>query len=433
MRFCFAIASVLATASVWATAALADASASRFGWETYAEFETAATNALIETNNMLDPDFTNAVHRFAQETTDENARRTAVLFEVFCSGQAGSVLPDSSVLVCETACSNLLHAATNGTLRWQDVQAASYWVEWQSVNGHPEQAFVRATNLLWSVSEKPWSKPSPTMQIALERFLNLHDVGLLSPEKTFCLDATRCAARMGDWNAVSNLLKVLYVPLRTVLFELGETSAMTDEEFDVKASTFFDYGDIFFDAAFTNFLVAASTNGTDYQQVSARMLLAIGCLEPQIPERLGDFVAVASSALDDIPGSHNPSNLWPSFLLGTEYVSYLCELNRPEDGYAIATNLLATFQALEIHEPTSPLWELAKRHVGMGDATLRETILFMTAGSAALSGDWNAASNLSASLPAPLQAELFELNDEDLCPEFLPPLSDMPQPSPPKP
>ena len=406
-----------------------------FGWETVAEFEVAATNALVETTPLRDPAFTNEVHRFIQETTDEDARRTAVLLEVVCTGKStpGAVLPAASVLACETACSNLIHAATNEPLHWQDVQAASYWVEWQSVNGHPEQAFVRATNLLWSVSEKPWSKPSPAMQIALERFLNLHDVGLLSPEKTFCLDATRCAARMGDWNAVSNLLKVLYVPLRTVLFELGETSAMTDEEFDVKASTFFDYGDIFFDAAFTNFLVAASTNGTDYQQVSARMLLAIGCLEPQIPERLGDFVAVASSALDDIPGSHNPSNLWPSFLLGTEYVSYLCELNRPEDGYAIATNLLATFQALEIHEPTSPLWELAKRHVGMGDATLRETILFMTAGSAALSGDWNAASNLSASLPAPLQAELFELNDEDLCPEFLPPLSDMPQPSPQKP
>ena len=224
----------------------------------------------------------------------------------------------------------------------------------------------------------------------------------------------------------------LFSPLLATLLAVSAFS-MTDEEFNENASAFVDNGAIFFDAAFTNFLVAASTNGTDYQQVSAKMLLAIGCLEPQIPERLDDFAAMASSALGDIPGSHSLSNLWPSFLIGTEYVSYLCEQNRPEEGYIIATNLLAAFQTLEIQEPTSPLWELAKRHVGMGDATLRETILFMTAGSAALSGDWNAASNLSASLPAPLQAELFELNDEDLCPEFLPPLSDMPQPSPQKP
>lgn len=416
MRFCIAIAASFAFSPALAAVALTDASKSQVGWESFAEFEAAATNALVETTPLSDPAFTNAIHRFIQETTDEDARRTAVLLDVFCTEQntSGTDLPASSVLVCETACSNLLHSATNVKIRWQDVEAASCWVEWQAANGHPEQAFARATNLLCSVSEKPLSPPSPAMQIALDRVHDLHGIGPLAPEQTFCLDATRCAARIGDWNAVSDLLKVLHVQLRPLLFELGEPSAMTDEEFDVKASTFVEYSDIFFNAAFTNFLVSASTNGTEYQQLSARMLLAIGCLEPQIPERSTDFASLASSALDDLPGNHSVSNLWPSFLTGTEYVALLCEQNRVEEGYAVATNLLATFQALEIQEPTSPLWDLAKRHVGMGNATLHETILFMTAASAALSGDWNAASNLSATLPAPMKAELFERNDEDL-------------------
>ena len=246
------------------------------------------------------------------------------------------------------------------------------------------------------------------MQIALDRVHDLHGIGPLAPEQTFCLDATRCAARIGDWNAVSDLLKILHVQLRPLLFELGEHSAMTDEEFDVKASTFVEYGDIFFNAAFTNFLVSASTNGTEYQQLSARMLLAIGCLEPQIPERSSEFAVLASSALDDIPGSHGLSNLWPSFLLGAGYVSYLCEQRRPEDGYAVATNLLSTFQALGIQEPDSPLWNHAKRHLGMGDATLYETILFATAAAAFDSGRPTAATNLSQSIPARLRELVFE-------------------------
>jgi len=417
MRFLPAIAPFFTLASVWTAAALADASASRFGWETYAEFETAATNALIETTPMWDPVFTDAVHRFSQETTDENARRTAVLLEVFCAEQnmIGDVLPASSVLVCEAACSNLIHAATNDPLRWQDVEAASYWVEWQSMNGHPEQAFVRATNLLWSVSGKSWSTPSPAMQTALERFYHLHDVGLLSPEQTFRMDAAGSAILSGNWNAASNLSATLPARLQTYLFELNDetpsalmVATMTDEEFNENASAFVDNGAIFFDAAFTNFLVAASTNGTDYQQVSAKMLLAIGCLEPQIPERSSEFAVLASSALDDIPGSHGLSNLWPSFLLGAGYVSYLCEQRRPEDGYAVATNLLSTFQALGIQEPDSPLWNHAKRHLGMGDATLYETILFATAAAAFDSGRPTAATNLSQSIPARLRELVFE-------------------------
>ena len=112
--------------------------------------------------------------------------------------------------------------------------------------------------------------------------------------------------------------------------------------------------------------------------------------------------------LDDIPGSHGLSNLWPSFLLGAGYVSYLCEQRRPEDGYAVATNLLSTFQALGIQEPDSPLWNHAKRHLGMGDATLYETILFATAAAAFDSGRSVAATNLSQSIPARLRELVFE-------------------------
>lgn len=375
-----------------------------FGWNSVGEFEAAATNALVETTPLLDPAFTNAVHRFIQETTDEDARRTAVLLEVFCMEQntPGCDLPAASVLVCETACSNLLHAATNAKIRWQDVEAASFWVEWQAANGRPEQAFVLATNLVRTVSEKPFTKPSQPMQIALERFHDLQDVGFLSPEQTFCLDATRCAARMGDWKAVSDLLTVLYVPLRGKLLRLGETSPMTDEEFDVKAGMFVDYSDFFFDAAFTNFLVSASTNGMDYQQMSARMMMAIVCRVPQYPERTNDFVSLASSALNDLPGNHSISNLWPSFLTGTEYVVLLCEQNRFEEGYAVATNLLATYQDLGIQEPDSSLWELAKRHVGWGDATLREAIIVSTAWAARFSGRAVTATNLCQCLPPPI-------------------------------
>ena len=199
----------------------------------------------------------------------------------------------------------------------------------------------------------------------------------------------------------------LFSPLLATLLAVSAFS-MTDEEFNENASAFVDNGAIFFDAAFTNFLVAASTNGTDYQQVSAKMLLAIGCLEPQIPERSSDFAALASSALDDIPGSHSLSNLWPSFLLGAGYVSYLCEQSRPEDGYVVSTNLLAMFQALGIQEPDSPLWDHAKRHLGMGDATLHETILFAAAAAAFDSGRSVVATNLSQSIPARLRELVFE-------------------------
>ena len=138
------------------------------------------------------------------------------------------------------------------------------------------------------------------------------------------------------------------------------------------------------------------------------MLLAIGCLEPQIPERTNDFTALASSAIADIPGVHCASNLWPSFFLGAGYVSFLCEQGRPEDGYAISTNLLAIFQAIGIQEPVSPLWDHAKRHLGMGDATLHETILFATAVAAFDSGRASTATNLSQSLPARLRELVFD-------------------------
>ena len=60
------------------------------------------------------------------------------------------------------------------------------------------------------------------MQIALERFFHLHDVGFLSPEQTFRMDAAGIAVLAGDWNAASNLSATLPAPLRTYLFELND-------------------------------------------------------------------------------------------------------------------------------------------------------------------------------------------------------------------
>ena len=60
------------------------------------------------------------------------------------------------------------------------------------------------------------------MQFGLERFYHMHDVGLLSPEQTFRMDAAASAALSGDWNAVSNLSASLPVPLQTYLFELHD-------------------------------------------------------------------------------------------------------------------------------------------------------------------------------------------------------------------
>ena len=58
--------------------------------------------------------------------------------------------------------------------------------------------------------------------------------------------------------------------------------------------------------------------------------------------------------------------------------------------------------------PDPPWWNHAKRHLGMGDATLYETILFATAAAVFDSGRPTAATNLSQSIPARLRELVFE-------------------------
>ena len=174
-----------------------------FGWETYAEFETAATNALYEVEPLYLPAFTNAARAFAMSTTNADERRTALFI--------GSIAeyhqtpdpeePTFALGLWSQSLQGILHPNPGDVLHWQDVEGSAFLLEWWIGRGQANAAFAAATNLSGIVAGKTSTSPSAPLQQALVHYFNNIDLPL---EQTFRYEAALSASALGDFPAATN-------------------------------------------------------------------------------------------------------------------------------------------------------------------------------------------------------------------------------------